>query len=355
MKRIILCADGTWNEPDQLDKTTGRRRPTNVTKLARAISPRSSAGIDQVVFYHGGVGTNGGLDKFTGGAFGRGIEANIRDLYRFIVFNYEPGDEIYLFGFSRGAFTVRTLVGFMNKFGLIQKDDDYYVPDIYACYENNAQPGSDEWNQAFHNIKDGRPCPPIRMIGVWDTVGALGVPGLLGHFFNKDKYKYHDVTLHSCVENAYHALAVDERRKPFAPDLWTRPSGWTGKLEQVWFGGVHSNVGGGYTPDGLANEALHWLAEKAEGLGVEFDSAFLSFFEPHYDSILQNSMTMIYRLMGPFIRPVGQHLQDGEAVHQAVLDRLRDPKCDYKPETAAALQKLPVVQTKRVDRRAASA
>src|SRR5438552_1915600 len=133
MKRIVICGDGTWNERDQLDKESQKRHPTNVTKVARAIRPRGSGGIDQIVYYHEGVGTSGGLHKFTGGAFGSGIELNIRQMYRFIVYNYEPNDEIYFFGFSRGAFTVRTLAGFMQKVGLIQKDDDYYVPEIYAC------------------------------------------------------------------------------------------------------------------------------------------------------------------------------------------------------------------------------
>src|SRR5207249_6702905 len=140
MKRLIICADGTWNERDQVDEKTKKRRPTNVTKVARAVLARSSKGIDQIVYYHDGVGTSGGVDKYTGGAFGDGIEANIRDLYRFILYNYEAQDasktpdELYFFGFSRGAFTVRTLAGFMRKVGLIEKDDDYYIPEIYGCY-----------------------------------------------------------------------------------------------------------------------------------------------------------------------------------------------------------------------------
>lgn len=114
MKRIVICADGTWNERDRVDEKTGRRHPTNVTKVARGVLPQSANGTPQVVYYHEGVGTGGGLDRLTGGAFGRGIEANIRALYRFIVYNYAEGDELYFFGFSRGAFTVRTLAGFMN-------------------------------------------------------------------------------------------------------------------------------------------------------------------------------------------------------------------------------------------------
>src|SRR5256885_9057038 len=191
MKRIVICADGTWNHRDQLDERTRRRRPTNVTKVARAVRPRAKDGTNQVVYYHEGIGTGGATDKVTGGAFGHGMESNIRDLYRFIVYNYEPSDELYFFGFSRGAFTVRSLSGFMYKVGLIEKDDDYYVPEIYACYECNQGPGTAQWAAAFHNVQGPRPCPPIRFIGVWDTVGALGAPGFLGHVFNSQKYLHH--------------------------------------------------------------------------------------------------------------------------------------------------------------------
>jgi uncharacterized protein (DUF2235 family) len=178
MKRIVICADGTWNIRDQLDKETGKRRPTNVTKVARAVRPRDRHGVDQIVLYRDGVGTGGPLDKVTGGAFGSGVEDNVRSLYRFIVYNYEPGDALYFFGFSRGAFTVRTLVGFMSKVGLIEKDDDYFVPEIYACYEHGQGPGTSEWEKAFRKVRDRRPCPPIKLVGVWDTVGSLGAPGL---------------------------------------------------------------------------------------------------------------------------------------------------------------------------------
>ena len=143
MKRIIICADGTWNIRDQIDKKSGNRHPTNVTKIARAIRPQASDGTPQIVFYQDGLGTNGPLDSVTGGAFGKGMEENIRNLYRFIVYNYEPGDELYLFGFSRGSFTVRSLAGFMSKIGLIEKDDDYYVPEMYTCYEKSKGPGSE--------------------------------------------------------------------------------------------------------------------------------------------------------------------------------------------------------------------
>ena len=331
MKRIILCADGTWNEAEKKDKDTGRPQPTNVLKTARAVLPRAASGVEQVLYYHEGVGTEGGMDTLTGGAFGAGMEQNVRSLYRFLVYNFEPGDELYLFGFSRGAFTVRTLAGFMNKVGLLQKDDEYYTPEIYGLYQSATATDSPEWQHAFRNIRDTRPCPPIRFVGVWDTVGALGAPGFMGQVFNRDKYKYHDIGLNPAIQHAYHALAIDERRKPFAPSLWTKPAGWNGTLEQVWFAGVHSNVGGSYAPDGLANEALHWMIGNAEALGLEFDKRFLAHYLPCFNSVLNDSLTAMYKVMGPHVRPIGEHAADGEAVHQSALDRMNLPECEYDP------------------------
>ena len=332
MKRIILCADGTWNIRDHVDETTGKRRPTNVTKVARAVVPQDESGVQQIVYYHDGVGTAGGLDRFTGGAFGDGIEDNVRELYRFLLYNYQPGDEVYFFGFSRGAFTVRTLAGFMNKFGLLQKGDDYYVPDLFECYEGSAMEGSPEWLKAFHNVRSPRPCPPIKFIGVWDTVGALGAPGFLGQLFNRKKYQFHDVALNPHIENAYQALAIDERRKPFLPNVWSRPDSWKGQLEQAWFAGVHSNVGGGYAPDGLANEALHWIVEKAEQLGLAVDPDYLSYFRPCFDSKLFNSMTPAYRMFGEYERPIGVQPDSAERVHRSAIDRLQLASCGYEPQ-----------------------
>jgi uncharacterized protein (DUF2235 family) len=339
VKRLVICADGTWNDRDQKDKETGKRRPTNVTKVARAVRPRAANGVDQIVFYHDGIGTSGGLDKYSGGAFGRGMEDNVRNLYRFILYNWETGDELFFFGFSRGAFTVRTLAGFMARVGLIEKDDDYYLPEIYGCYEDSHGPGSPEWTRAFHNVRGTRPSPLIEFIGVWDTVGALGAPGFLGQVFNRKKYQYHDVGLNSNVRNAYHALAIDEKRKPFAPNLWTRPPGWSGTLEQAWFAGVHSNVGGSCTPDGLANEALHWIVEKAAEHGLEFDGAFLAHYLPCFNSAMQDSMSTMYKVMGAHVRPIGQHAADGEAIHQSAIDRLGLTSLDYGPPNLEAFVK----------------
>lgn len=353
MKRIVICADGTWNIRDQVDKASGKRRPTNVTKVARGVLARDVQGVDQVVAYFDGLGTDGGLDRITGGAFGRGIEDNVRAIYRFLIYNHVEGDEIYLFGFSRGAFTVRTLVGFMNKVGLVRKGEDYFVPELYALYESQQGQDSQAWAQAFRKISQPRPAPPVRMLGVWDTVGALGAPGLLGLLFNGRKYAYHDVGLNPLVKHAYHAMALDERRKPFAINLFERPPGWTGSLEQAWFAGVHSDVGGSYRPDGLANEALHWMVEKAEGLGLAFDDAYMAHFLPCFNSTLHDSSSWFYKLIGEVVRQTGRHREHGECLHRSVIDRMAHAPSAYAPPNVPATGgpvTLPVADTGRIPR-----
>jgi len=350
MKRLIICADGTWNERDQTDDKTHLRHATNVTKVARAVKSLAADGTQQVVFYHDGVGTHPGLDKIAGGAFGDGIEANIRDLYRSILYNYCPDDEIFMFGFSRGAFTVRTLAGFMNEFRLLQKEDDFFVPDLYAEYKQGATLESIVNDPHFRRMGQPRPCPPIKFIGVWDTVGALGLPGEIGEALNRNQLTYHSVDLHPTILNAYHALAIDEQRVPFKPTFWTRPKDWSGRLEQAWFAGVHSNVGGGYSPDGLANEALHWMVAAAEAHGLEINSAYLEHFQPCFNSTLNVSMTWYYRALGKNIRKLGEHRGDGECIHQSVIDRVNFAASDYEPVNVTAdlikgAQALPIADT----------
>jgi|SRR5882672_1798765 len=353
MKRIVICADGTWNEPEQTDDVTGRRRPTNVLKVARAVLPQAEDGTQQVVLYLPGIGGESeGLDKLTDGAFGRGMELNVRTLYRFLVFNYQEGDQVYLFGFSRGAFTVRTLAGFMNLVGLLEKSDEFFTPEVYGLYETGKRPGSTEWEEAFQKVRNRRVCPPILFVGVWDTVGSLGAPGLLGQLVHPGKYKYHDTALNDHISHAYHALAVDERRGPFAPTLFARPPKWQGTLEQAWFPGFHCNVGGSLDPDGVANEALHWIVQKAQGWRLEFNETYLGYYTPCFNSELRDSMSSKYRLLRKHVRLIGANGANGEFLHQSVLDRMKDASSRYAPVNlpASVAQSMPVVDTQRIDR-----
>ena len=134
----------------------------------------------------------------------------------------------------------------------------------------------------------------------------------------------------------------------FRPTSWSKPDGWAGTLEQAWFPGVHSNVGGGYKPDGLANEALHWMLTKAQAVGLEVDWTYLDNFEPHFESVLHDSMSFKYRLFGPGTRSIGAHEEHGECIHDAAIKRMGDASCSYAPgnldDTA---KRLPVVETER--------
>ncbi len=368
MRRLIVCADGTWNSNDEQ-----KGHPTNVVKMARAILPVAPDGTSQIVYYHQGVGTGGWWNRMLGGAFGQGLSENVIACYRFLVDNYvEPngdggGDEIYLFGFSRGAFTVRSLAGFIRNTGILKPEHSHRIEEAYAHYRD---PG-DDWHPngpkavAFREAY-ARDVPRIKCVGVWDTVGSLGVPtrGLLGNFTRK-KYGFHSVGLSGRVENAFHALAIDERRKPFAPTLWElteadRNNAPQQRVEQVWFAGVHSNVGGGYADSGLSDVAFLWMMERASTCGLQFDERFVrEAIRAAIDGILYDSYSMTYRAFGPHVREIGQSRTDAsgvpvytfERVHETALER-RD-KCAAPPRGPYAPRNL-LAYLERAERRAAA-
>jgi hypothetical protein len=280
MKRIITCNDGTWNKPDTVDDGAGVM--TNVEKIYKCITPTGHDNTPQVKFYDEGVGTGPGFwNKLVGGVTGAGIDKNIKDTYKFIMWNYEPGDELYLFGFSRGAYTARSLAGLIRNCGILRPEYLHLVDEAYELYRDRtilAHPDSDTM-LSFRRLYsyNGKENTKIKCIGVWDTVGALGIPL---HFFqlsNKERYKFHDVNLSSWVQNAFHALAIDERRKTFSPTLWeTSPNmPKENKMEQVWFSGVHANIGGGYKQNGLSDISLEWMIEKTSRIGLYFNKLLL--------------------------------------------------------------------------------
>lgn len=334
-KRIIICSDGTWNTPDQKDR--GEVRPTNVTKMALSVASKGTDGKIQIVFYDKGVGTGWGLNRWIGGMFGTGISKNIEDAYRFLIETYKVGDEIYLFGFSRGAYTVRSTAGLIRNCGLLKKEHADKFKDAYKLYrrrDDKSRPNSVEaqlFRKSYsHEVR-------IKFIGVWDTVGSLGIPldGL--RFINKLlRLEFHDVKLSSYVDNAYQALAIDERRKPFLPAIWEKQKhAINQKVEQVWFAGVHSNVGGGYEDTGLSDIAFLWMKEKAELCGLSFDDTALRqlgiLIAPNWNGKLRDSKTGFYRLTGDHIRSIGRKERAEESVHScAVIRYEKNPA--YKPE-----------------------
>jgi uncharacterized protein (DUF2235 family) len=275
MKRIITCNDGTWNQPETVDKGAGVM--TNVEKIYKCILPVDHKGLPQVKFYDQGVGTSvGWWNKIRGGVTGAGIDKNIKDTYKFIMWNYSDfSDELYLFGFSRGAYTARSIAGFIRNCGILKPQYLHLVDEAYELYRNRtilAHPDSDamrSFRKQYAYNGDG--ITKITCIGAWDTVGALGIPLRFYQLSNKERYKFHDVTLSSWVQNAFHALAIHERRKIFSPTLWQSSKEFEShknRLEQVWFAGVHANIGGGYQQSGLSDITLAWMMAKASDLGL---------------------------------------------------------------------------------------
>lgn len=338
MKRLVVLADGTWNEPGQ--KQRGKAAPTNVVKLAAAVQPSDAQGVPQIVYYHEGVGENGGIwDRLNGGAFGTGISRNIQDLYRFLCINYAPGDEVWLFGFSRGAYTARSLAGLIRNCGLLKREHLPRIGEAYALYRErgaDSSPGS-ERAQAFRTVY-GWPEFGVHFIGVWDTVGALGIPVTPLRFWTKSLYEFHDVALSRTVRHAYQALALDEHRRPFVPAVWQRQAGApaTQVLEQAWFPGVHCNVGGGYADAGLSDGALLWMWDRASRAGLLLQEEARP--QSHADAAMHDSMTWFYRLLGRRTRRPGLEPAGAEGVHQTSLqrrhympDNLRDFLAQHPP------------------------
>jgi uncharacterized protein (DUF2235 family) len=340
-KRLVICCDGTWNTPDQAAE--GRPCPTNVTKLALEVAPQGEDGRQQCVSYLRGVGTARG-QRIRGGAFGVGLSRNVKEAYRAIVDNYEPGDALFLLGFSRGAFTARSTAGFVRNCGVLKRQYTSRIDEAYRLYrDHSAHPRGTE-SELFRRSYSYE--PDIEFIGVWDTVGALGIP-LRGMGWLNKRWAFHDTKLSSKVHNAFQALAIDEKRGPFRPTLWkahesdAHPPGQ--RVEQVWFSGVHCGVGGGYDDTSLSDIALLWMVQRAEECGLSFNAgAFPPLppraapddnhprLAPRYAGPLRESRTCLYRLAPASHRDIGSGYERTESVAStAVLRREHDQS--YRP------------------------
>lgn len=270
--RVALFLDGTWN-------TTNDN--TNVWRL-RSLCTSSP---EQKIFYSAGVGTKKG-EKFTGGAFGIGINEEVIAAYEWLIENYEDGNRIFIFGFSRGAFTARSLAGFISTCGLLKAGSPVSLNQLYERYrKGNAtsiltlQHKDTGLSQEDLWLKEYSRPIPVWFQGVWDTVGKLGMPIPLMPHVSRSDFNFLETDLHINDTHAYHALAIDEHRPAFRPTLWmktTPPSGDSPapreffNVEQRWFVGAHANVGGGYENDLLAQAPLKWLMGKAIEHGLEF-------------------------------------------------------------------------------------
>ncbi len=352
-KNIALCFDGTWNKP--LNPVTGeplqidapeddpRDNPenTNVVKIKRLIDASQP---DQVVVYFNGVGTQW-YDCVSGGVAGAGLDDRIKLGYQRLAEHFEPGDRIFLFGFSRGAYTARSLGGMIRKCGVLRSDRLDLCDEAFGLYRRKDRTPDErdvvQFRQANSYTTD------IHFIGVWDTVGELGIPLGLLKDINKELYGFHDTSLSSIVKNGFHAVAIDEHRRQFAPTLWTGVPDAGQNIEQRWFVGAHSNVGGGYADDRLSNIPLAWMCGKAEccGLRLKTFSADSNDYKGEiHDSYAEflGGLNFFYRLFSfAYYRPIAfgncRQTLDQEPIDRMNWDKTYTPKNLSKWGTAADL------------------
>ena len=333
MKRLVLSFDGTWNTPDGNGDEDGNTN-TNVRRLHEAVLPRDAGGTVQEAWYDRGVGTEW-YNRLAGGVAGVGLSRNIRQGYRHLAEHYEDGDEIYVFGFSRGAYTARSLVGLIRNCGILKEPDDMLVHEAYLIYRTRDDGADSEQAKAFRRESARPGNVEIKCLGVWDTVGALGIPVQSFGFFNRRFYEFHDTKLSSTVKNAFQALAIDEHRQEYEATLWSPSERPDQRIEQAWFPGAHSNVGGGYPDDVLADVTLAWMFERARSCGLALDpQAKPVLGEQHWTQDLSDSfgefMRGFYRfLRGRYYRPIGTTQYGCEWVDTAAVERFR--RLEYRP------------------------
>lgn len=274
MKRIVIACDGTWQDLDE-------PYATNVRLLARAVTPRDGQ-TEQLVYYAPGIGTRNVFEKLTGGAFGAGINVEISAAYAFLCANYNPGDELYLFGFSRGAYTVRSLAGLIASCGILRREELDWVPNAYSLYRRLDGPDREAMALELQTLKghgqtsENPETSDIRIhfLGVWDTVGALGIPNISSALRldsqSRDQHRFHNTYLSPLIDHARHAVAIDERRSAFYHTEMNLAEGTTprsGQLRQVWFPGDHGSVGGGRREKRPHSDAaLAWMVDELDAL-----------------------------------------------------------------------------------------
>ncbi len=375
MKHLIILLDGTWN--DQLDNT-------NVWRLKGMVAPRSRDGVEQKVYYHAGVGTRW-YDRFRGGAFGQGLYENVQGAYQWLMENYDgdpdpdddrnDDDKVFVFGFSRGAYTARSLGGMITKCGLLSPGAPLSLSQVYRLYKLGPQlrplyrlqylrrrglNGEPDFNAEERLLLDYSSRILIKLMGVWDTVGALGIP--IGFFtgINRRAYGFLHTNLANNVERCYQALAIDENRREYDAAVWTRfiprdPSPPSPRpvaagakrepiVEQRWFPGAHANVGGGYPNNPLAQLSLNWMQNVAQQAGLEFRAtvrlkgdermapvtdSYRQFIKGAYRFLRRRFYRSINRAAAARERGIVETVN--ETIDQSVAQKWRgDPK--YRPE-----------------------
>jgi len=316
-KNIVVCLDGTWNDKDD---------PDVMTNVALLHEMSLNDGVKQVTYYDKGVGTSGWYDRKLGGVHGVGLSENVREAYIHLAQWYEENDNVFIFGFSRGAYTARSLAGLLYRCGLLLESDalSSEVNKLYEAYKDRDKGRMDTYKSS------NKRCP-IAMLGVWDTVGALGIPISFLREGSGELFSFHDMKLSPEVNLACHAVAVDEKRASFQPTLWQETAENRHRIKQAWFPGVHSDVGGGYRERHHSDVALEWMIEQAKGRGllIREDTEYEYRVDLRED-IHASAFDIFGKEIGVEPREAPVTAENRSKVHRSVREKmnLRD---DYKP------------------------
>jgi uncharacterized protein (DUF2235 family) len=339
-KTWIVCIDGTWNQPGQKDRdpVTDQEAtaPSNVVRTWEALANVSLAtdfyygsiapikpkilftGVEGEVIYLAGIGTSGTVETHVlEGATGTGTSERIRDAYRFLAERYHPGDRIYGFGFSRGAFAIRSLAGLIDLAGLPKQPRALKEEELLEIYDAYMD------GKLVDRSRYGMTATLVDFLGVWDTVGALAFGRTLGNFHRINPGN---------VKRVAHALALDEERERFEPSYWDAPATATTRVDEVWFSGCHTNVGGGYVDPNLSNIALFWMLQSARDAGLPLDARGIPGFDlKDPRGIQRDSYSEFYHQMGIVgeialslnLKKQPRSVRDNQRIHQSVFDRIQ--------------------------------
>ena len=310
-KNIVVFSDGTGQEG-------GKGPQTNVYKLFKMVETRTAR---QIAYYDRGLGT--GWRKISGNALGVGISKNILDCYEFIFEHYEVGDQVFLFGFSRGAYTVRSLAGFISLCRMLPKSRPELIKQAFKIYkirdEKKRERRMNEFRDMHHSIR----CP-IKFIGVWDTVRALKIPFKTLEKLNPFKQSFHNHTLNSNIKVGYHALSIDDERLTFHPTFWDERRITSGQtIVQTWFPGVHTDVGGGYVEHGLSDITLKWMEGHAVNHGLLIYHDHHVKYRPDPDGCMHDSRSGFASIFRKKRRKLDDRIVKAR-IHKSVLDRNLD-------------------------------
>jgi hypothetical protein len=321
MKRIVICYDGTWNalaNPEEV---------TNVVRVAQAIKSVSANGITQMVYYNAGVGSGGPIDRLMGGAFGAGLRDNVKRGLAFLSLNWDPeepgnkvADEIYVFGFSRGAYSARALAGVIGAIEGIPRQSSFDQLETIWNYYRKSKEERERQRAEIADLIYTMPAekkPIIKCVGVWDTVGRYGIPagfGLAALARQATSWTrgFRDNMIGDHIEIGLHAMAIDEWRRAFSATAWVTDKETDRRgVEQVWFAGAHSNVGGGYRRAGLSDLALIWMiARVGELTDLEFDDEYIqTHFWPCAACSLYRSNRGLFGGIRTYLRPIPEAIR----------------------------------------------